>query len=193
MSQICGLWSLLIEHVNFHWFTGYYALLGIVYRILCINHNMLILHAKSNMLGCDLHCNSIADEDAYAEDIWYLLRVKENDDTGLGFWKVKGEACKLFSNSAITGWRTTLEFFEGQVPHERKTDWLMQEYWITQKEHSEKRKAKVLNRICNPLLSLNNICILFSPPNLPVNCQFGWTFCRKPDHYAEYFWVVNKL
>lgn len=109
--------------------------------------------------GSPLPGNVITDVNPYIyapsnlpEDIWYLLRVKENDDTGLGFWKVKGEACKLFSNSAITGWRTTLEFFEGQVPHERKTDWLMQEYWITQKEHIEKRKAKEARSLCRVFL-----------------------------------------
>ncbi|CAK7347675.1 unnamed protein product [Dovyalis caffra] len=98
------------------------------------------------------YCNSIADEDAYADDIWYLLHSKENDNTGLGFWKVKYEACKLFSNSAITGWRTTLEFFEGRVPYERKTDWLMQEYRITQKAQSEKSKAKEASSLCRVFL-----------------------------------------
>ncbi|KAJ6675703.1 putative proteinC DOMAIN-CONTAINING PROTEIN 82-RELATED [Salix viminalis] len=106
-------------------------------------------------IGSPLPGNVITDVNPYIyapsnlpEDVWYLLGAKENDDTGVGFWKVKGEACKLFSNSTITGWRTTLDFFEGQVPHEHKTDWVMQKYWITKKAQSGKSKAKEASSLC---------------------------------------------
>ncbi|XP_048331956.2 NAC domain-containing protein 83 [Ziziphus jujuba] len=65
-------------------------------------------------------------------DIWFFNQPNENKDTrSSGRWKTKGEACELFSNSSFIGWRSTLEFYEGQAPHEHKTDWVMQEYWIT--------------------------------------------------------------
>ncbi|XP_012071783.1 NAC domain-containing protein 2 isoform X2 [Jatropha curcas] len=82
------------------------------------------------------------------DGIWYFIPSKENGPIELGFWRVKGEACKLFSSSAITGWRTTLEFFEGQVPHEQKTDWIMQDYWITRKGPDENSKVKEGSSLC---------------------------------------------
>ncbi|VVA11569.1 PREDICTED: NAC [Prunus dulcis] len=52
-----------------------------------------------------------------------------------GYWRAKGEACRIFSNSSMTGWRAIIEFYQGQSPHESKTNWVMQEYWITQKKN----------------------------------------------------------
>lgn len=65
---------------------------------------------------------------------------KEND---FGFWKVKEEGLEVFKNSSITGWRRTLEFFEFVDYPEKKTDWLMQEYSITQKGECGADKEKV--------------------------------------------------
>ncbi|KAF9668646.1 hypothetical protein SADUNF_Sadunf14G0025300 [Salix dunnii] len=120
----------------------------------CRDEELFMFLYKVN-IGSPLPGNVITDVNPYIYapsnlpvDVWYLLRAKENDDTGVGFWKVKGEACKLFSNSAINGWRTTLNFFEGQVPHERKTDWVMQKYWITQRAQSGKGKAKEASSLC---------------------------------------------
>lgn len=79
-----------------------------------------------------------------AEGVWYLVSLNEKKESDHGFWKAKGDACKIYSNSVITGSRTTLEYFEGQAPHGRKTDWIMQEYVVTQKESSDKDKSKVL-------------------------------------------------
>ncbi|EEF52531.1 conserved hypothetical protein [Ricinus communis] len=109
--------------------------------------------------GYPLPNNVITDVNPYnyspsylPQGIWYLIRSKENGATDLGFWKVKGEASKLFSTSYITGWMTTLEFFEGQVPRERKTNWQMQEYWITQKGPGENSKKKETSSLCRVFL-----------------------------------------
>lgn len=84
--------------------------------------------------------------------IWYLICTKENENLEHRNWKVKGESCRLFSNSVITGWRTTHEFFEGYVPHERRTDWLMQEYWITRKGRAENIMEKEASSLCRVFL-----------------------------------------
>lgn len=82
--------------------------------------------------------------DVLADGFWYLVHSNEKKEFDHGFWKAKGEACKIYSNSMITGWRTTLEYFEGQVPHEQKTDWIMQEYRIThEKTCEDKDEEKV--------------------------------------------------
>ncbi|XP_050365190.1 NAC transcription factor 32-like [Argentina anserina] len=79
---------------------------------------------------------------------WYLIRSNESKDTNLGYWKPTEEASKIFSNSIITGWRTTFEFFEGRASHEHKTNWLMQEYRITYQKVSENSKKKEANLLC---------------------------------------------
>ncbi|XP_075484881.1 uncharacterized protein LOC142524700 [Primulina tabacum] len=71
-----------------------------------------------------------------------------------GFWKPKGRACKIYSNSVINGWRSTLEYYEGKA-HDaaQTTDWVMQEYSITQKEISgEKNNPKEPTSLCRVFL-----------------------------------------
>ncbi|ONI32859.1 hypothetical protein PRUPE_1G390000 [Prunus persica] len=73
---------------------------------------------------------------------WYFILSNENKPTEHGYWRAKGEACRIFSNSSMTGWRAIIEFYQGQSPHESKTNWVMQEYWITQKKLSKDSKPK---------------------------------------------------
>ncbi|KAJ0024925.1 hypothetical protein Pint_08911 [Pistacia integerrima] len=100
--------------------------------------------------GYPLPSNVINDVDPYSlmpsnlpDGLWFLVPYKDKTITQNGHWKAKGEAYEIFSNSVITGWRTTLEFYEGQNQHERKTDWVMQEFRITQKKWCESKKAEV--------------------------------------------------
>ncbi|ONI32747.1 hypothetical protein PRUPE_1G383200 [Prunus persica] len=100
--------------------------------------------------GSPLPGNVIEDANPYQlvpsnlpDGFWYFIHSNENKPTNFGYWRTKGEACRIFSNSSITGWRATLEFYQGQAPNESKTDWVMQEYWLTQKKLSEDSKAKV--------------------------------------------------
>ncbi|KAL2489447.1 NAC transcription factor 29-like [Forsythia ovata] len=82
------------------------------------------------------------------DGIWFLVPSSETKETDCGFWKSKGDDCEIYSNSLITGWRTTLEFFEGQAPHGQRTDWLMQEYRVTQKALCNKSKTKESKSLC---------------------------------------------
>lgn len=84
----------------------------------------------------------------YADRVWFLIRSNENKDNKDGFWKTKGEPCKIFSSSEISGWRSTFEFYVVQAPHWCKTGWVMQEYGISQRGLCEGTNAKVLYGIC---------------------------------------------
>lgn len=86
------------------------------------------------------------------EGIWYLVDANEKKDSVYGFWKDKGEACKIYSNSSIFGWRVSLEYFEGQAPHGQRTDWLMHEHKITQKELCYKDKPNESRSLCKVFL-----------------------------------------
>ncbi|KAK4434491.1 NAC domain-containing protein 76 [Sesamum alatum] len=109
--------------------------------------------------GSRLPNNVLADSSPYQyppsnlpEGIWYLVQSNEKKECVDGFWKANGESCKIYSNSKITGWRTTLEYFEGRDPHGQRTDWLMQEYRITQKELCDKDKPKESRSLCRVFL-----------------------------------------
>ncbi|KAK4787254.1 hypothetical protein SAY86_011087 [Trapa natans] len=66
------------------------------------------------------------------DEILYLVRSEETRRTESGIWELKEKACCVFKDKSITGWRTTLVFFEGQTHCSReKTDWIMQEFRIT--------------------------------------------------------------
>ncbi|KAG8389972.1 hypothetical protein BUALT_Bualt01G0035000 [Buddleja alternifolia] len=110
--------------------------------------------------GSDLPSNVLTDLSPYQyppsnlpEGIWYLLNLNEKKESKNGFWKAKGEACKIYSNSMISGWRTTLEYFEGEAPHGQRTNWHMQEYMITQTELlGDKDKPKESRLLCRVFL-----------------------------------------
>ncbi|GFQ04887.1 NAC domain-containing protein 78, partial [Phtheirospermum japonicum] len=109
--------------------------------------------------------NVLADSSPYLyppsnlpEGIWYLVPSNEKKESVYGFWKANGAASKICSNSTIIGWRTTLQYFEGQAPDEQKrTDWLMQEYWITKKELCDKDKPKESRLLCRVFCSDNSL------------------------------------
>ncbi|XP_019153080.1 PREDICTED: NAC domain-containing protein 101-like isoform X2 [Ipomoea nil] len=98
-------------------------------------------------------------------DIWYLVNStgpKETEDGG--FWAVKGDACEIFENPDIKGWRTNLEFFKGRAPYGLKTEWVMQEYSITRKgAHKDTQKSRVLCRIIKASGSFSNLVLSVVP------------------------------
>ncbi|GMH13878.1 hypothetical protein Nepgr_015719 [Nepenthes gracilis] len=108
--------------------------------------------------GTPLPCNVIADVNPYQhapsdlpDRIWYLVHSDNEKKMKSGFWKARGEACQIYTNSAITGWRITLEFYEGESSNCRKTNWVMQEYWTVQKDSSMPKAPSSLCRVflCN--------------------------------------------
>ncbi|KAK1405713.1 hypothetical protein POM88_005318 [Heracleum sosnowskyi] len=87
------------------------------------------------------------------DGIGYFLSSEVKKDTQFGSWKANGEPCEIFTNSVLTGWRTTFVFFEGRSPNEKKTDWVMQEYRITPKGLGDGSKAKDYGSLCRILQS----------------------------------------
>lgn len=105
----------------------------------------------------------------YADGIGYFLSSEVKKDTQFGSWKANGEPCEIFTNSVLTGWRTTFEFFEGLSPNEKKTNWVMQEYRITLKGMGDGSKAKVYNQpemlLLRPILLFKSLCCCLSVVN----------------------------
>ncbi|KAJ0580221.1 putative transcription factor NAM family [Helianthus annuus] len=78
--------------------------------------------------------------------LWYLCSGVKTD-AECGFWQETEAACEIFSNSVILGLRTTLQFHEGRAPHGRKTEWVMQEYRITNKYDNDPMDLRALCRV----------------------------------------------
>ncbi|KAM6544235.1 hypothetical protein CsatB_008682 [Cannabis sativa] len=115
----------------------------------------IIMSMEKMESGIPPPCNVISDVNPFEhmpenlpDGIWFYIMSKVEKDASFGYWRPKGEACQIFSNSSITGWRNTLDFFEGQAPHGHKTNWVMQKYWITwnilPKDNNEKESL-----LCN--------------------------------------------
>ncbi|GMP45071.1 hypothetical protein CsSME_00013735 [Camellia sinensis var. sinensis] len=116
----------------------------------------LVLHLEQIILGFFTlqNGNVTGDINPYEHlpsnlpDIWCFICSEQKKASEHGFWKPRGEACEIFTNSNIIGWRTTLEFYEGRAPHERRTNWLMQEYSITQKQLHSNSNPKESGLLC---------------------------------------------
>lgn len=86
-------------------------------------------------------------------EFWFYVRPDQKKDSEQGSWKAKGEPTEIFSNSSVTGLRTTLEFYEGQAPHAQRTNWVMQEYSIIQKGLPSSKNLKGSNLLCRVFLT----------------------------------------
>nr|UBT01643.1 NAC transcription factor 39 [Litchi chinensis] len=123
-------------------------------------HDELFNSFEGMMSGFPLPTNVVNDVNPYIyvpsnlpDGVWYFVRSNENTDVQHGYWRAKGEACEVYSNSVIIGWRTTLEFYEGQAPDERKTNWVMQEFRITHKRDCKSRKSEDSSSLCRVFLN----------------------------------------
>ncbi|KAG5543260.1 hypothetical protein RHGRI_016112 [Rhododendron griersonianum] len=107
-------------------------------------------------------------------DLWYFMRAEQEKDSEHGSWNARGEANQIFGNSSITGWRTTLEFYEGQAPHGQRTNWVMQEYRINPKGHRSNGNSKVSGLLCR---------VFLSGPNPEVRRKLGGLENSEGNHF----------
>ncbi|XP_042064850.1 NAC domain-containing protein 41-like isoform X1 [Salvia splendens] len=91
------------------------------------------------------------------DGMWFLVHSNEKKGMTDGFWKAKGEPCKVYSNNGINGWRTTLEYFEGLAPDGQLTNWFMQEYKISPNELGDKCSPKASRLLCRVFLCGDDI------------------------------------
>lgn len=89
----------------------------------------------------DLH--EICKIGSAPQDEWYFFSHKDkkyptgtrtNRATAAGFWKATGRDKIIFMNCKRIGMRKTLVFYTGRAPHGQKTEWIMHEYRLDEKE-----------------------------------------------------------
>lgn len=77
------------------------------------------------------------------QDEWYFFSHKDkkyptgtrtNRATAAGFWKATGRDKIIFMDFKRIGMRKTLVFYTGRAPHGQKTEWIMHEYRLDDKE-----------------------------------------------------------
>ncbi|KAM7280336.1 hypothetical protein ACFE04_007470 [Oxalis oulophora] len=106
--------------------------------------------------GSSLPDNVVNDFNPYSSDpknlpdgFWFFIRSEDKKTVNEhGSWQTNGEACEVFSNDSVIGWMTILDFYQGQLPHQQKTDWIMQDFRITQKRLSQNTEAKEADSLC---------------------------------------------
>lgn len=82
--------------------------------------------------------------DASHQTEWYFFSHKDkkyptgtrtNRATAAGFWKATGRDKAVHSSCQRIGMRKTLVFYRGRAPHGKKTDWIMHEYRLEDKDY----------------------------------------------------------
>ncbi|KAJ8765387.1 hypothetical protein K2173_012084 [Erythroxylum novogranatense] len=68
----------------------------------------------------------------------YAGGTRQNRNTGLGYWKTTGKDRPVYYKSIVVGKIKTLVFHRGKAPKGDRTDWVMHEYRIEEKELADR-------------------------------------------------------
>ncbi|XP_054785426.1 NAC domain-containing protein 92-like [Prosopis cineraria] len=77
------------------------------------------------------------------EKVWYFFSLRDrkyptglrtNRATESGYWKTTGKDKHIFHGGALAGFKKTLVFYQGRAPRGLKTNWVIHEYRLHDKE-----------------------------------------------------------
>jgi hypothetical protein len=121
---------------------------------------LTVYYLKRKLLGKHLRCNAVSELDLYKfapwdlpeksslqskDREWYFFCPRDrkyssgsrtNRSTEAGYWKATGKDRPVIYNSQTVGMKRTLVFHLGKPPRGDRTDWVMYEYRLEDKELS---------------------------------------------------------
>lgn len=86
------------------------------------------------------------------EKEWYFFSLRDrkyptglrtNRATESGYWKTTGKDKEIFRAGVLVGMKKTLVFYRGRAPRGEKSNWVMHEYRLENKNHFRPSKVSV--------------------------------------------------
>lgn len=134
------------------------ASLGLGFHFIPSDVELVMYYLQRKIMGNQLHVEAIPEIDLckfepfdlpgmscfksrdlewffFCSPSWkYATRQRTNGETCNGYWKCTGKDKPIYYNSRIVGMRKTLVLHIGKAPHGDRTDWIMYEFRLQDKE-----------------------------------------------------------